>query len=139
MSKTIGEKLIEIRDKHGLTQDDMASMTGVKRTTYISYETDKTSPDFDFLKKIENLFDARFDDISLLSGNKRVLRLNSNPVVYNTGRHDEKPRINEDEILLLEYFHSMNAEQQEEFLEKVKNDYIDRCFGDFNDEYYNNF
>ncbi|AET70771.1 putative transcriptional regulator [Desulfosporosinus orientis DSM 765] len=48
----IGKLLSELRNRRGLTQDQVADALGVKRPRYNSWENDIAKPDIQMLKKI---------------------------------------------------------------------------------------
>ena len=43
------------------TQSDVAKYLGVSKATIVNYETGKTSPDWDTVKKLEALYGYPFD------------------------------------------------------------------------------
>ena len=51
------ELLRSIRKRKKLTQDDVAQMIGVSRTSYLKYEKGTHEPDYDTLEKIAELFE----------------------------------------------------------------------------------
>lgn len=55
------EKLKELRLKRKLTQEKLATILGIARTTYTQYETGASEPDFKMLKKIAEFFDVTTD------------------------------------------------------------------------------
>lgn len=48
----IGSVITKLRNKRGLTQDQMADILGVKRARYNSWENDIAKPDIEMLSKI---------------------------------------------------------------------------------------
>ena len=58
MSTQFGNTLRELRNKKGYTQAQVAKLLGIDRTTFTKYETGKSEPDFDMLKKIGEIFDV---------------------------------------------------------------------------------
>lgn len=51
------------RQKRGLTQEKMASMTGLKRSTYSLYECGKREPNIETLRKIADILELSLDDL----------------------------------------------------------------------------
>ena len=43
------------------TQEEVADFLGVSKTTIVNYEAGKTSPDWDTVKKLEELYEYPFD------------------------------------------------------------------------------
>ncbi len=123
----IAEKLIEIREKYGLSQDDFAELMGMNRTTYLSYESGKTLPDSDFLVCISRLFSISFDDLALSGRNKRILSLNSRPVIYNAGMRKNK-NITDEEEFIITCYRQLDDTGKEKFLDDLQNKYVDLEF-----------
>lgn len=65
----LGEKLLELRKLKGLSQEEVADKLGVTRQTISKWETDQTTPDFDKIIPICELFGITADE--LLTGNKK--------------------------------------------------------------------
>lgn len=60
---TIGNKLLELRKKRGLSQEEAAEKLGVSRQTISKWETDQSTPDFDKLSLICKLYDITADEL----------------------------------------------------------------------------
>jgi transcriptional regulator with XRE-family HTH domain len=65
----LGENLIRLRKKHGLTQEELASSAGISRRMLAHYETKVTKPS---LEKIEALSKALNVTIEQLSGYQKA-------------------------------------------------------------------
>lgn len=59
------EKLISARKQKGLTQQEIAEMIGVSRTTYTGYEKGNYSPSLEKAVKIKEVLKYKNDDIFL--------------------------------------------------------------------------
>lgn len=57
----IGKRLRALRIEKGQKQADIASMLGVSRTTYTQYETEKSEPDLETVKKLAGIFSCSTD------------------------------------------------------------------------------
>jgi len=55
------QRLVELRLKHGLTQEDVANVLGVGRTTYAMYEQGNREMDYELLVKIANYYKVSLD------------------------------------------------------------------------------
>lgn len=66
----IGNKLLELRKKKELSQDELASIIGVSRQTISNWELDETSPDLKQVQKLVNVFNISVDE---LIGNENIL------------------------------------------------------------------
>lgn len=60
-------KLIETRKKKGYTQEDMADMLNIARTTYTGYENGNFSPSLEIAIKIKEILKYKNDNIFLIS------------------------------------------------------------------------
>lgn len=63
MSKDFGEHLRELRKEKGYTQKVMADMLNINRSTYTYYETGKSQPSFEKLKKLCEILDVDYNTI----------------------------------------------------------------------------
>lgn len=58
-----GDKLIELRKKNGLSQEELAEKLGVSRQSVSKWESNNTYPETDKIIQIANLFDCSMDDL----------------------------------------------------------------------------
>ncbi len=63
---TLGQRLYEMRKAKGLSQEQVAELLGVTRQTVSKWETDQSTPDFDKILPLCQLFDISTDE--LISG-----------------------------------------------------------------------
>lgn len=63
MSKDFGEHLRTLRKAKGYAQKDMADMLNINRSTYIYYETGKSQPSFQNLKKLCEILEVDYNTI----------------------------------------------------------------------------
>lgn len=61
MSKAFGTHLRKLRKENGYTQQQMAEMLNVGRSTYTYYETGNSEPSFQNLKKLCEIFDIDYN------------------------------------------------------------------------------
>lgn len=66
---TIGQRLLELRKREKLSQEEVAEKLNVTRQTISKWETDQSTPDFDKIVPLCNLFDITTDE--LLKGEAR--------------------------------------------------------------------
>lgn len=70
--------LKSLRKEHGWTQQAVADMLGIERSTYTRYETGSTEPNFDILERLSQIFDVSTDiligksSIPTISGGLRI-------------------------------------------------------------------
>jgi transcriptional regulator with XRE-family HTH domain len=86
-------KLRFLREKSGKIQSELAEFLSVGRTTYTNYETGKTEPDLNTVKKIAEYFHVTVD--YLLAGDK----LPERPSEKDTGEIEDLLQKYEDELL----------------------------------------
>lgn len=60
-------KLIEIRKKRNLTQEQMANKLNIARTTYTGYENGNFDPSLEIALQIKKILNYKNDDIFLIS------------------------------------------------------------------------
>ena len=65
----LGEKLYELRKEKNLSQEEVANILNVSRQTISKWETGGTTPDFDKIVPLCNLYGITTDE--LLTGNKK--------------------------------------------------------------------
>lgn len=65
---TLGNRLYEMRKAKGLSQENVADILGVTRQTVSKWETDQTTPDFDKILPICQLYNITTEQ--LLTGEK---------------------------------------------------------------------
>ena len=70
----IGDKILSLRKKEGITQEELAEMVGVSRQTISKWELDETSPDLKQAKKLSEIFKVSLDE--LVSNNIENLLVN---------------------------------------------------------------
>ena len=58
---TLGEKLAELRQKSGLSQDRVAELLGVSRQAVSKWERDEAKPDLDNIVNLSNTYNVTTD------------------------------------------------------------------------------
>ena len=58
---SLGEKLLDLRKKAGLSQEDVAEKLGVSRQTVSKWETDQTVPELIKAKLLSQLYNVSYD------------------------------------------------------------------------------
>lgn len=61
--KAVCKNLKTFREENGLTQQQVAEILGVDRSTYAYYEAGKTTPGFDVIDKLLKLFNINYTDL----------------------------------------------------------------------------
>lgn len=86
----IGEKLLELRKKKGLSQEEVAQELNVSRQTISKWETDQSTPDFDKIIPICELYNITTDE--LLRGIKKEDDVVIDTMVNEVERIDKKDK-----------------------------------------------
>lgn len=60
---TVAESLKKIRKQYKMTQEDIAGFLGISRSGYTYYETGKSLPSIDILKKLSAIYDTSIDNV----------------------------------------------------------------------------
>lgn len=60
-SMTIGTKIKELREAHGIKQKELAAVLGVDPSTITKYEKNERLPEIKYLIKIADFFDVSVD------------------------------------------------------------------------------
>ena len=60
----IGKKIMELRKKRGLSQEELAEMIGVARQTISKWELGETSPDIKQSKELSKIFNVSLDELT---------------------------------------------------------------------------
>jgi transcriptional regulator with XRE-family HTH domain len=59
----IGTKLIQLREKHGYTQETVCDKIGISQSNYSRIESDKLAPPADILPKIADLYNVNVNTL----------------------------------------------------------------------------
>ena len=70
MNIETANKLVELRKKHGLSQEELADKLGVSRQAVSKWERSEASPDTDNLIELAKLYDISLDELLL---NKKLI------------------------------------------------------------------
>ena len=60
----IGKKIMELRKKNGLSQEELAEKIGVARQTISKWELGETSPDLKQAKELSKIFNVSLDELA---------------------------------------------------------------------------
>ena len=89
------EVILDLREKHGLSQDELAEKLFVTRQAVSRWETGKTTPDIDTLKKLSKLFDVSINTL-LGSPRKLICQCCGMPLDDSTTSRETDGSFNED-------------------------------------------
>lgn len=57
----IGERIKNLRIKHGYTQEELANIFGIKKSTICTYEKERRNPPYKIIRKYMELFGVTAD------------------------------------------------------------------------------
>lgn len=69
-------KLIKLRKEKGFTQEDMARLLQIKRSTYGNYENGYRKPDIEVIIKLKKIFGVSDDKIFLTDNDTKRIPIN---------------------------------------------------------------
>lgn len=116
----IGEKLFELRKNKNLSQEEVAEKLNVTRQTVSKWETNQSTPDFDKIIPLCELFEISTDE--LLRGKKSESRAEENDT--NTLEKQEDNTELKDDTKTEENIKSENIMTKEEKEKKVQNEIL---------------
>ena len=87
-----GEKLMQLRKKQGLSQEELAEKLGVSRQSVSKWESNNTYPETDKIVQICNIFDCSMDDL-----------INDNVTDINQTSRSNKMNLNEAKDSFMEF------------------------------------
>ncbi len=109
MSKSFGRHLRDLRKKHSqYTQQEMADMLNISRSTYTYYETGKSEPGQEKLKNICEILDVDFNTL-LGYTEEGMIAL----VASSDNKSDAFGNLTPTEEQLILAYRSMNSEEKE--------------------------
>lgn len=106
----IGEKLRQYRKLHNMTEKEVADYLHVKRRIYTCYEMGCIIPSNKMLMRLANLYNisiSQFKEYSYTEDWKQY--------------SEEAENINNDELILINYFRQLNDVERKGFLKFIKN------------------
>lgn len=121
----IGDRLRALREKCGYTQQHLANVLNIDRSTYSYYESGKTTPDISSLVVLANVFSVSLEE---LLGQESLLSS-----VHDSGapqKHTSKKMadnnshiydLKKDELQLIAFFRAATPEQKAKILQLISN------------------
>ena len=111
-----------MRTELGLTQDDIAEVLSMNRTTFSKYENGAAVPPVNVLMKLAALFNV---PVSVMLNDDNTLRFNSperDDVDADTGSVSDFTQLNRDEKKLILKLRLMNADKKARIKELIYSD-----------------
>ncbi len=110
VDQNFGKKLVKYRKLCGFTQQQVADLLNLNRTTYTKYETGVSEPSFDILKKIVNMYGV---DVNAVLGQESFEKNLSDFIMpmYNLTKSERE---------LIGLYRILSPEEKEKLMEKIK-------------------
>lgn len=110
----LGNKLKELRKSFGMTQDDIAELLEMSRTSFSKYENGAANPPLAVMRKLSAIYNVPIE---------YLIHDEHNVMVFNTNKDGEEPDPNN----LVKYFSELTVEERKlimkmRLMEKVKKD-----------------
>ena len=107
----LAQNLVFFRKRAGMTQQQVADMLNINRTTYTKYETGDSEPSVEIIKRLANIFET--DVSALLVGEKLPL---------NAAVGDSCDMIMDSDIReLISFYNKLDKEEKKKVKEYIKN------------------
>lgn len=120
--QTIAQKLRSIRKACGFTQQQIAAVLNVDRSTYTYYETGKTTPDIHTVKILAELFNVSVD--TLLSDEISAGALGDSEAVPHSQGNTDLPetanRLTRAERELLLYYRALPPQERADAVQLLR-------------------
>ncbi len=116
---TVAQSLKKIRKAHNLTQQDLANVLGVDRTTYTLYEMGNTNPPLESLKKLSQLYNATIGYILGVETENRSERIIKEASFVREDDVDPVAYLPKDEQKLLIAYRILSDEEKEDVRQKI--------------------
>lgn len=123
---TLPQTLKKLRQNIGYTQQQVADALSIERSTYTYYETGKTTPDINTIKKLSKIFNVSYD-VLLNSEEDTITRLKVSDSAFETRKVSERCNsvfgstydLSKKEKTLLACFRVLTEEMQEKIIAEI--------------------
>lgn len=117
----VSESLKKVRKEHKFTQQDIADVLGVDRSTYTFYETGKTSPSIATLQKLSNIYNVSIGYLAGFEENRPELKEKHISPTMNMPDVDPIALLSKDEQIMLMCYRVLQNDKKQEILKIIKN------------------
>lgn len=104
----LSEMIRKLRENSGLTQQQVADVLNIDRSTYAYYEIGKTSPSINTMRKLTKMFNVSYE--TLIDGDERSSKFSDAKYHYSTGNSQSEQiySLSKQEMEILLYFRLMD-------------------------------
>lgn len=120
---TTAEKLKVLRNAFGMTQDEMAELLGMSRTSFSKYENGAAFPSLDVLRKLAKLYSVSLEYLVYDSETHVVLReatTKDEPDPDNLAAYFAQ--LTPEERMIIMKFRLMQPDEKNDFISKLEKD-----------------
>lgn len=117
----VSESLKKVRKEHKLTQQDIADVLGVDRSTYTFYETGKTSPSITTLHKLADIYNVTIGYLAGFEENRPELKTKHMNPSLSAADIDPIAFLTKDEQIMLMCYRVISNDKKQEVLKYLKN------------------
>lgn len=114
--ETLGQRLKRIRNCNDFTQQQVADILNIDRSTYSYYETGKTEPNHETTIKLAKIFNVSIEE--LLTGEKRK-ETGASDTGYFPGSREFFNNLSKDEKFFLINYRLLNKEDKKELTDML--------------------
>lgn len=115
----IAENIRNLRKSHRLTQQEVADILALERSTYTFYENGKTNPSPESIRKLSDTYNVTVGYIYGIERNCPELKLDS-AEKFETRDGDSLDEISKNERFLIMAYRSLEPEKKQELIKKLK-------------------
>lgn len=119
MALNVKNQLIEMRKKNKFTQQQIADIIGVVRSTYTYYETGKTTPSITILKQLAQVYNIPVDDF-IKDDSEPAESYNAPSKAVRISQNNILAQLSEEERTAVAYLRLLNSNDRAEILEMMK-------------------
>ena len=116
---TLTESLKKIRKQYKMTQEDVAKFLGISRSGYTYYETGKTVPSVEMLKKLAVMYDTTIDNVVGMPQKNSVTGKAVGESNFAGGGMDPLIYMKKDEKTLIMAFRLLSEEEKKKLTDEA--------------------
>lgn len=117
----ISESLKKVRKEHKLTQQDIAEVLGIDRSTYTFYETGKTSPSITTLHKLADIYNVSMGYLAGYEENRPELKARHISTAVSAPDVDPIAFLTKDEQIMLMCYRIVRSDKKQDIIKFVRN------------------
>ncbi len=116
----VGENLKKVRKEHKLTQQDIANVLGIDRSTYTFYETGKTNPSINTIYKLAEIYNVTIGYLLGVEDSAAENRKKNVSMSVAAPETDHIAYLDKDEQMLLMCYRIISDEYKQKAVEMMK-------------------